>query len=791
MGEIESRLGAYPGVKQAVVLAKEQQDGNGKANGNKYLVGYYVSNSKLDEGELLRYLGVYLPDYMLPNNLVHLQGLPMTINGKLDIKALPNLEFKSGTEYVAPRSQLESDVCRIFAEVLGLAQNLVGIDDNFFRLGGDSIISIQLVSTLRKSLNLNLSVKDIFKCKTVEALCKEILLKQTGSINNNIIREDGELKGSMGLLPIQEWFFEKAKNTFRKPGHWNQAFLIKVRNIDQKILKHSIEKLVAYHDSFRLAYTIDDLGNYHQYYNSHSEISIKYLNRTNLTDEELETKLTKLQSGFKLARGNALYSFAYIDGYADGSSRIFFALHHLLIDVVSWRIIVDDLQALYNQLIRSPKEILQKSAEEILGKKGTSYRQWIEIIEQYKIHNREEREYWQLPEDLSYEAFIDKASMCQAGFTLDNRLTKMLLTEANHSFNTEINDLLLSAFGLVLAKLTNNNTNYIVLEGHGREEILTSNSGNQISILHQANVTRTVGWFTTMYPVKLEVNPDSLENTIIRVKDGLRSIPSKGLGYGALFGYIKHKLPKISFNYLGQIDQNKSGADWSIVPESCGICVDKDNEDDNVINVIAIVNKGEFNFSITAKMHEAKLAEFVNSFKCQLEKLATYTNPEITYSINDFAFDFKDCYAQFNPRTLDNSKILFMFPPGSGGYESYINSILPILSTSNVIAFNNYYQHIMTKIKSDKQTNIDYTFLAQFYMQFIKKLQPQGPYYLFGWSFGGILAFEIARQLEQQGETIRFLGLLDPLFNYTNIVNKLGLKSLEFNLNCKYTEKHY
>ena len=162
LGEIESILSLYEGIKQSVVLARDHKGKDEVVSNNKYLVGYYVSELKLDEDDILNYLGARLPEYMVPSILVYLNELPLTINGKLDRKALPDPEFGSRENYVAPRNEIEQKVCQIWSEVLGLAEDKIGIRDDFFRLGGDSIVSIQLVSRLRQRLELPVSIKEKF-----------------------------------------------------------------------------------------------------------------------------------------------------------------------------------------------------------------------------------------------------------------------------------------------------------------------------------------------------------------------------------------------------------------------------------------------------------------------------------------------------------------------------------------------------------------------------------------------------------------------------------------------------
>ena len=193
-----------------MVLAKEHvADREKESTGSKYLVGYYVAKGKLDEESILNYLRSRLPEYMIPSKLVHLEELPLTINGKLDRKSLPEPEFTSSTSYIAPRNELESQVCQIWSEVLGLAEDKISIRDDFFRLGGDSIISIQLVSRLRQRLKLNISIKDIFSYKSIERLYDSVLSKELA--NNTILdfkTEQGTLSGEVLLLPVQQWFFD-------------------------------------------------------------------------------------------------------------------------------------------------------------------------------------------------------------------------------------------------------------------------------------------------------------------------------------------------------------------------------------------------------------------------------------------------------------------------------------------------------------------------------------------------------------------------------------------------------
>jgi amino acid adenylation domain-containing protein len=167
LGEIENALSSYDGVKQSVVLAKEK-------TGNKYLVGYYVSDAKLEEELILKHLQSKLPDYMVPKILVHLEKLPLTINGKLDKNALPDPEFINSNDYVAPRDEIEKEIVSILAGVLGLSIDKVGVNDNFFRLGGDSLATMRAIAKINKAFNASIDIRDIFLYPTISQLGDQI-----------------------------------------------------------------------------------------------------------------------------------------------------------------------------------------------------------------------------------------------------------------------------------------------------------------------------------------------------------------------------------------------------------------------------------------------------------------------------------------------------------------------------------------------------------------------------------------------------------------------------------------
>ena len=623
LGEIESVLLGFKGITQVTVIAKEIKIENHYYPQNKILICYYTSYEEILEESILDYLSSKLPDYMKPSYLIKINEFPLNRSGKVDINSLPDPEIKKKSgNLVLAKNNLEKNLGTIWEEVMGLPKDSIGIHDDFFSLGGDSIISIQIVARLRHRYGINLNVKDIFKYKNIGKISK--FLSNESLINNGnhyvIKSEQGKLIGTSQLLPIQKWFFE---NNFLNINHWNQSFLIKTPKLDKNRLQNAIKKLVEYHDSFRFYY--QENGNERiQIYSSEDEIiKLKLLNIRTLIEKEGEngflTKLNEIftswQNQFVLDRA-PLYSFGYVEGYDDGSARIFVALHHLLVDAVSWRIITEDLQSLYNGQVLAPK--------------GTSYRQWAEVIRNYRIINNEEKSYWEsIILNIQKDSFLQNESLNnfvvsnrernRAEFKISKYLTQKLLNDCHKAYKTQMNDFLLASFSLALSKLTGRSVHDILIEGHGREEIE-----------QKIDVTKTVGWFTTMYPFRLEVG-NNLSNQIILIKEKLRKIPCNGIGYGSFYGYHIKELPKISFNYLGKFDNIQENLVdikndvWKISADESGNSIHTLNLDYNFLSVnCCIINESIF-FILNAKFSKENLEKFSKYFKESLEEIIKYT----------------------------------------------------------------------------------------------------------------------------------------------------------------------
>jgi len=759
LGEIEQALLQIPGIQQTCVLARERKTDTGNS---KYLVGYYVlenDEKNIAESFILETISKNLPDYMLPGALVAMASFPLTINGKLDKQAFPDPEFGALTEeFVAPATDAERTICLIWKEVLNLDK--VSTEADFFIIGGDSILSIQLSSRLRQ-VGFPCQVKDIFEHKTISRLA-EYLSKTT--INTTLKTEQGMLTGELDLLPIQQWFIQKVdKGEMVNPNHFNQSFLVRVPELDIDKMKRAVIDLVAYHDALRIRYSKQQEKSsgktgWSQAYQADVPIpELTTLNISQFAVTEIEQVLTDWQNDFNLERGH-LFRVGYLHGYDDGSARLYVALHHMVVDTVSWRIITEDLRTLYEGKTLPPK--------------GSSYRQWVEQVKHYPTQHPSEAAYWeeQLREMPGYPSTGEEEAVLYFG--LDKTITTSLLQEAPKAYHTEVNDLLLTALAYALKELNHKNVQGITLEGHGREEI-------DLSIDH----SRTVGWFTTMFPVKLELQ-STMRESICLMKEAIRSIPNKGLGFGAFATakdttYSFEHLPPISFNYLGQFDGRQES--WQITSEESGHSVSAGNTDHNLINIVGIVTDAKLEFSIATKSGKASTETLASAFKRQLIIIVEHCLQKLNEEGSTRTpSDFKD----FIPYEIINEHLheapIFIFPPGGGGAESYYGSIVPKLKNRKLVLFNNFYAFMRERdsVYFSKET---FEGLARYYKLLIQKLQPTGKYTFVGWSFGGVLAFELYRQLSVKQDEVHNLILLDSFFCF---------KSAESNIPENYIQEY-
>ncbi|WP_179196243.1 non-ribosomal peptide synthase/polyketide synthase [Pseudomonas aeruginosa] len=609
LGEIEARLLAQPGVAEAVVLPHE-------GPGATQLVGYVVTQAAPSDPAALRdtlrqALKASLPEHMVPAHLLFLERLPLTANGKLDRRALPAPDAsRLQQDYAAPRSELEQRLAAIWADVLKLGR--VGLDDNFFELGGDSIISIQVVSRARQA-GIRLAPRDLFLHQTIRGLAG-VAVEGRGLAS----AEQGPISGSTPLLPIQQMFFEL---DIPRRQHWNQSVLLEPgQALDGTLLETALQALLAHHDALRLGFRLED-GTWCAEHRA-VEAGEALLWQQSVADgQALEALAEQAQRSLDLGRGPLLR--ALLATLGDGSQRLLLVIHHLAVDGVSWRILLEDLQTAYRQL--------QAGQAVALPAKTSAFKAWAERLQ---AHARDgglegERGYWlaQL-EGVSTELPCDDREGAQsvrhvrsARTELTEEATRRLLQEAPAAYRTQVNDLLLTALARVIGRWTGQADTLIQLEGHGREELF-----------EDIDLTRTVGWFTSLFPLRLSPVAE-LGASIKRIKEQLRAIPHKGLGFGALryLGSAEDRAalaalpsPRITFNYLGQFDGSFS-ADSSALfrpsADAAGSERDSDAPLDNWLSLNGQVYAGrlgiDWSFS-AARFSEASILRLADAYRDEL-----------------------------------------------------------------------------------------------------------------------------------------------------------------------------
>jgi amino acid adenylation domain-containing protein/non-ribosomal peptide synthase protein (TIGR01720 family) len=538
LGEIESVLQQSGLVGLAVVLAKEDSEGH------KRLVAYVQTENDFDKEELQNYLHTKLPEYMVPALWVQVDSFNLTSSGKIDRKALPDPEAAHSTkDYAAPQNELEEKLTEIWQDLLDIDQ--VGIHDNFFELGGDSILTIQVVSRMRR-FGYEFEVNDMFTYQTISDLSQALSLKAGQQISG----EQGLLTGPAGLLPIQQWYFDKQPQDI---SHYNQSVLLSVNKaVTVEMLNHTVAYLLQQHDALRFKYTNNE-GQWEQEYGTEEgELLVEDLSSESAFSDHIAKYADKHQRSLDIENGKLIRLVFLQTPEKEPTNRLFIVIHHLAIDGVSWRILLEDLEHFLEEL--------SKGVKPAAGTKSSSYRQWYNALQTYgqsrtllsQINYWEQavKSYQPLPVDNPYNGKLLVKDVEHFKINLNVELTRQLLQNVPKVYHTEINDILLTALSIVLNKWGGFQKSVIGLEGHGREHIAEG-----------IDTSRTVGWFTTLYPVILENGEgNQIASHIKSVKEQLRQIPDKGLGFSVL-KYIQ-KVESLQgaepwdivFNYLGQLD---------------------------------------------------------------------------------------------------------------------------------------------------------------------------------------------------------------------------------------------
>ncbi|MCP3804330.1 amino acid adenylation domain-containing protein [Allokutzneria sp. A3M-2-11 16] len=520
LGEVEAAIGAFPGVAAAAATVRDD------AQGARRLVGYFVADD-VDVASLRAFLRERLPEHMVPTAFVPLESLPLNVNGKIDRRALPapSGEREAGNGYVAPRNDIERALVDVWTGLLGIER--IGVHDNFFDLGGDSILSLQVVSKARAA-GLRLTAKQTFQKQTIAELATEV------NVAEEPVADQGPVVGEAPLTPIQRWFFDNLTDSL---DQFNQALFLELRNdVDFDALNAAVAALPRHHDALRMRFADGK-----QYNAPVSDDPV--LQRVELKHEaQLHEALIEAQRGFDLADG-PLFRALLIVREGDWNPLLFLVAHHLVVDGVSLRILLSDVDTAYQQAV---------AGEEIdLGPKTTSFLSWARQLADYTGFEAE-REYWSgigagaaLPVDITAgDNTIGSARSISVRLTAEK--TNALLNKVPEVYRTQINDVLLSALGKAVTEWAGGDTALVELESHGREDLFAD-----------VDLSRTVGWFTSMHPIALTLPREGWGPVLKSIKEQLRAVPNRGIGYGSLGRTVQ---PEIAFNYLGRFESGAESA---------------------------------------------------------------------------------------------------------------------------------------------------------------------------------------------------------------------------------------
>ncbi|MDB9524397.1 amino acid adenylation domain-containing protein [Oscillatoria sp. CS-180] len=650
LGEIEAALLGHPNAEQAVVIPWTDEAGPQrlvayivKAKSTKQTADKTANHqppttnpqplttnqqpSTTNPQNLKNHLADQLPSYMLPAAFVELESLPLTRNGKVDRRSLPAPTWESETAEALPQTLIEQRLADIWASVLRL--ETVGLNDNFFDLGGDSILALQMVSRAAQA-GLSISPRQIFQHQTIAELATVIETAAAG-----VIAPMAET-GNVPLTPIQQWFF---KQNLANPHHFNQAVYLELPlAADRGCLDRAIQQVVNHHDVLRLRFEPTH-GDWQQHYAEAPEVgAITWYDLSSLTEDDQAQKVeqlaNELQASLRLETGPLIRIGGFNLGL-ERPSRLLIVMHHLVVDGLSWRILLADLLLAYQQELRGVTAQLPP--------KTHSFKQWATWLESINGQAEEARPYWQtLPQSSSLpldqntgENTVAVAATVRA--SLSSHQTQALLQEVPSLHNVQMDDVLLTALVQVLTNWTEARSHLVMLENYGRYPDIWGN---------ELNLSRTVGWFTCLHPVALQLAGEELGEQLKSVKTQLRQVPHQGLSYGLLrYSMDVEELarqPQISFNYLGQFDGLLAEANGFRLLETPGKTHDGRNKRSHLIEINSRIRDGQLQMDWTYSQHHhhrSTLEHLADQYIVALQELMTYCQsaaPQL-YSPGDFS----------------------------------------------------------------------------------------------------------------------------------------------------------
>jgi amino acid adenylation domain-containing protein/non-ribosomal peptide synthase protein (TIGR01720 family) len=616
--EIRSAVNSHPQIRDSIIQVRKDD------SGNEVMVCYYLSRHEINSEEIVLELKKWLVVEVIPNLFVRLGKIPLTLNGKINYEMLPGIEEARGSvtkKYAPPRNETESILVKIWEKILQV--NNIGITDNFFQLGGDSILSIMVVARANQA-GLSLLLKDMFAHQTIAELAN--IAKPLWTIKSS----QEPISGDLPLTPVQCWFFEQ---DFLDPHHYNQAVMFdSSRRLDPVRMRRAVGEIFKHHDALRLRFA-REAGVWRQRiepvdkFFSFTCVDLSLLQEDD--DGVIDSIIEKLNQSLNLSEG-PLVRVAVIHTGGHRSDSLLIIIHHLLVDGVSWRILLEDLQSAYVQLSDG-------THVELAGKTST-LKTWAESLVTYADSEKmiKEAEYWlsflnrqpgALPISFS-SGENDVASSRWIAAALDETDTHALLHDVPGAYRAQIQHVMVAALARTFAAKLDGGFLLVDLEGHGREPLFDS-----------VDLSRTVGFFTSFYPVMLDLSISrSMREAVKSSKEMLRRIPNNGIGYGILRYLAKQDirdrmstLPRadVSFNYLGQFDQTLSKNDqFSLSNRSLGSLISKRSRRHYLLEIVCYVigNRLQVIWNYSENRHgQAEIEALAEGYLASLREALTYS----------------------------------------------------------------------------------------------------------------------------------------------------------------------
>lgn len=689
-------------MQEAIAL----KAGGSNTSSRKQIIAYIEAVEQLSVDEVKKDLKGKLPDYMLPSQFVEVTKMPLLPNGKIDRQELSKIRHKSVAPKVKrqraqPSVQIEKQLLPIWEEVLGFSP--IETDDNFFEIGGDSILSIQIIARAR---NLGILLppnalfehqtigelalfakssqpKDVEIINTLTAIWESVLgfspihkddnffeiggdsilsiqivakaRKEGITLNPNALfehqtiaelslfaqkgQEAGShevLEGNIPLSPIKHWFFDEHKNA---PHYWNQGVrLDDLPAYREEQLAQVCQYITKQHDALRLRFRFIDKKWIKDLLKPEDVEALSFIDLSNESRDNYERiareQAQKVQANFKLAEGSLFKCIYFSTGIPKNDFCLLIA-HHLLVDAVSWQIIIDDFTTALQQ-ITAHNEI-------IVASKTNSIKEWNAHVKTYTENiSSEEFAFWKsqitptpsLPVDKESSTPIEEKDVVQLPLVLD-AVTTQLLLEANNAYQTKTEELIVTALVHTIGSWGEQHEVAIGFERHGRETL-----GSQL------DVSKTVGWFTSYFPVKFEHHTDKdMSTAITQVKEKLRSVPQGGIGYGGLrylknvFGPIAN--PEIVFNFLGTKTSTTASNHFKTTTLTENLRDPRSERDYKLeINLSIVDDALQGTVSFASTLHKKQTIEsLIENFKKQIKEISHYCNQEENggYTPSDFS----------------------------------------------------------------------------------------------------------------------------------------------------------